>query len=244
VLSDVLACEVAHTPPLAYVTARGRLDPHTAPLLRQSVLKALAAEPAAVLIDMACVTDVDPIALTVFLPLARAAAAWPGSQLIQHSSPPALARELKALAIDRHVSSAVDRADAEAVAGRLSGPVQVRWAVAGGTEGPAEARSAVRTFCRMHGLGAVADNAELVITELVANAVVHGSGPVTAQASVRRRYLHLAVGDRSPVLPRLVGPGLAPGGGGRGLIIVDALTVAWGATDTPDGKIVWCTLRP
>jgi hypothetical protein len=45
VLGDVLTCEVAHAPPLAYVTVRGPLDPHTAPLLRQCVLKALTAEP-------------------------------------------------------------------------------------------------------------------------------------------------------------------------------------------------------
>jgi anti-anti-sigma regulatory factor/anti-sigma regulatory factor (Ser/Thr protein kinase) len=242
--SDPLVCELAHTPPLAYVAVRGRLDPHTAPVLRQAVLKALTAEPEAVLIDLADVTDVDPIALTVFLSLARAAAAWPGAQLIHHSAAPALARELEELAIGRHVPLAADRVAAEALAARGSGPVQVRWEVVGGVDGLAGARDVVRTFCLRHDLDSLSGNAELVITELAVNALVHGAAPVTAWASLRRRYLHLAVRDRSAVMPRLVGPGDSLGDGGRGLMIVEALTVAWGATAARDGKVVWCTLRP
>jgi anti-anti-sigma regulatory factor len=244
VTSDPLVCELAHTPPLAYVTVRGRLDPITVAVLRQTVLKALTAEPEAVLIDLADVTDVDPIALTVFLSLARAAAAWPGAQLIHHSAAPALARELGEMAIGRHVPLAADRVEAEALAARGAGPVQVRWDVLGGADGAAEARDVVRTFCRRHGLEALIDNAELVMTELVGNALVHGAAPITASVALRRRYLHLAVRDRSAAMPRLVGPGDLLGDGGRGLMIVEALTVVWGATAMPDGKIVWCTLRP
>ncbi|MFC4047574.1 STAS domain-containing protein [Dactylosporangium siamense] len=240
---DRLVCEVTHTTPLAHVAVRGRLDPLTAPVLRQAVLKALAEEPAAVLIDLAGVADADPIALTVFLSLARAAAAWPGATLIHHSATPALARQLDELAIGRHVPLTVDRVEAEALAGRGSGPVRVRWDVLGGAGSLAEARDVVRVFCLRHGLGALSGNAELVVTELVVNAVVHGSAPVTAWVSLRRRYLHLAVRDRSATMPRLAVPDVA-GGGGRGLVIVEALTVAWGATVTSDGKIVWCTLRP
>src|SRR5438105_3458707 len=112
--SDSLVCQLAHTPPLAHVSVRGRLDPLTAPVLRQAVLKALTAEPEAVLIDLAGVTEVDPIALTVFLSLSRAAAAWPGAQLIHHSAAPALAHELEELAIGRHMPPAADRVAAEA----------------------------------------------------------------------------------------------------------------------------------
>jgi len=244
VRTEALACDVEHMSPLAYVTVRGRLDPHTAPVLRGTVLKALSAEPEAVLIDLDGVTDVDPIALTVFLPLARAAAAWPGTQLINHSAAPALARELDELAICRHAPLTTDLAAAEALAGRRSGPVQVRWHVHEGMDGLAETRDVVRTFCRRHGLDALGGNAELVITELAVNAVVHGAAPIIGLASLRNRYLHLAVRDRSPVMPHLVGPDDSADGGGRGLMIVEALTVAWGATATPEGKVVWCTLRP
>jgi anti-anti-sigma regulatory factor len=238
---EPLVCRLDHAPPLAHVGVRGALDPQTVPVLRRTVLKALAAEPAAVLIDLSGVTGVDPIALTVFLSLARAAAAWPGAQLVNHSAAAPLAATMEDMAIGRHVPLVADRAAAEALAGRRRGPVEVRWDVYGGADGLAESRAIVQAFCARHGLDALAGNAELVITELVVNAVVHGAAPVTARAAVLRRYLHLAVADRSPALPRLVDPGDA---GGRGLMIVEALTVAWGATPRPGGKVVWGTLQP
>ena len=166
-----------------------------------------------------------------------------GAELVNHSAAAPLAATMEDLAIGRHVPLVADRAAAEALAGRRRGPVQVRWDVYGGADGIAESRAMVQAFCARHGLEALAGNAELVITELVVNAVVHGTAPITARAAMLRRYLHLAVADRSPALPRLIGPG--PGdGGGRGLMIVEALTVAWGATPHPGGKAVWCTLRP
>lgn len=242
--TEPLVCHVDHVPPLAYVSVRGRLDSYTAPMLRRAVLKALTAEPVAVLIDMADLTDVDPIALNLFLSLSRAAAAWPGSQLINHSAVPSLAGALQALGIGRHVSLVADRAEAEVLAGRPTGPVQMRWDVGSKAEGLAESRDVVRTFCLGHGLDALTGNAELVITELVTNAIVHGTVPITVRASLRRRYLHLAVLDHAPGIPRVTGPDPATRMGGRGLMIVEALTMAWGTTPTPPGKVVWCTLRP
>jgi anti-sigma regulatory factor (Ser/Thr protein kinase)/ABC-type transporter Mla MlaB component len=242
--AEQLVCQLEHAPPVASVSVRGRLDPQTVPVLRNAVLKALTAEPTAVLIDLSGVTGVDPIALTVFLSLARAAAAWPGAQLVSHSAAAPLADSIEELAIGRHVPLVADRAAAEALAARQGGPVQVRWEVAGDADGLAESRGVVRTFCRGHGLAAVAGDAELLITELVVNAIVHGAAPITARAAVLRRYLHLAVGDRAAAMPRLVGPHEQDGEGGRGLMIVEALTIAWGATPRRDGKVVWCTLRP
>ncbi|MET7423281.1 STAS domain-containing protein [Dactylosporangium sp. NPDC005555] len=242
--AELLVCDLRHRRPLAYVTVRGRLDLHTAPGLRRTVLKALAAEPRAVLVDLGGVSAVDPVALTVFLALSRAAAAWPGAQLINHSAGPSLARELDGLAIGRHAPLTAGLAEAEALAARRAGPVRVSWDVAGGAGGLAEARAVVRAFCARHGREAVSANAELVVTELAVNAFLHGAAPVTAWVSARDRYLHLAVQDRSPAVPRLTGPTGPIAAGGRGLLIVEALTVAWGATAIPAGKIVWATLRP
>ncbi|MEU0557598.1 ATP-binding protein [Dactylosporangium sp. NPDC006015] len=236
-------CRVELSPPLAHVTVKGRIDPHTTPELRRSVLGTLAAEPDAVLIDLAGVTGTEPIALTAFVPLARAAAAWPGADLVHHSASPALARELEDLAIGRHVPLAADRAAAEALAAGRSRPVQVRWEIPEGPDALSGARDVVRMLCAREGLSALAEHAELVVMELVVNALEHGVGPRTALASVHRRRLHLAVRDHSPAMPRLGGAaGTEAGSGGRGLVIVEAFTTAWGATPTPDGKIVWCTL--
>src|SRR4051812_3669990 len=119
--TEQLVCQLEHTPPVASVWVRGHLDPQTVPVLRHTVLKALTAEPAAVLIDLSGVTGVDPIALTVFLSLARAAAAWPGAQLVNHSAAAALARSIEELAIGRHVPLVADRSAAEALAARQAG---------------------------------------------------------------------------------------------------------------------------
>jgi anti-sigma regulatory factor (Ser/Thr protein kinase) len=66
-----------------------------------------------------------------------------------------------------------------------------------------------------------------------------------------RRLLHVSVRDHGTGLPRLGGgPGAddKPAGDelredGRGLLVVSALTHAWGCNPLPDGKVVWATLR-
>lgn len=234
-----LVCELESVPPLAHVSVRGRIDPDTAPVLRRTVLASLATEPDAVLVDLSGVTGTEPIALTAFLSLARAAAAWPGADLLPHSASPALARELADLAIDRHVLIVADRAAAEAAAARHAPPVQVRWQLADGPESLAGARETVRAFCAGEGLGALAEHAELVLMELVVNALEHGKGPRTARASAHGRRLHLAVHDHGGALPRMTA---ASPDGGRGLVIVEAFTSAWGTIPLPEGKIVWGTL--
>ncbi|WP_441247341.1 ATP-binding protein [Kitasatospora sp. McL0602] len=81
---------------------------------------------------------------------------------------------------------------------------------------------------------------ELVLGELVANAVA-ASGPtdrVDVNLGLVARGLLVEVADRSlkaPV-PRQVQAGDE---GGRGLLIVDALTKRWGWRSSPDGKVVW-----
>jgi len=241
--TDRLACSVDFAPPVAHVSVRGSLAVSTAPVLRRTVLKTLADDPAAVVIDLARVTVTEPIALTVFLSLSRAAAAWPGATLIAHSAQSALARHLEALGIDRHMPLADDRAAAEAMTRTGPGPFQVLWYATGATDALAEARDRLRTFCRRHGLTGLSDNGELVLTELLVNALTHGRAPITIRISVRRRHLYIAVRDVGGGLPRLRGPDLDTGLGGRGLMIVEALTLAWGTRPAPPGKVVWCCLR-
>jgi anti-sigma regulatory factor (Ser/Thr protein kinase) len=108
------------------------------------------------------------------------------------------------------------------------------------------ARTLVRRLCAASSMAGLADEAELVLSELVANASLHGRPPIWLTAACRKNCLHLAVADMSPEEPRIGGRATeeADGGdGGRGLLIVDALCAAWGCTPTVDGKVVWATLR-
>ena len=75
------------------------------------------------------------------------------------------------------------------------------------------ARKARAHVCRTlssWGLGDHADVAELIISELVANAVGHGEGPVKTRISYDGRYLHLEVHDDGPGRP-VVRPGKSGG---------------------------------
>jgi anti-sigma regulatory factor (Ser/Thr protein kinase) len=105
------------------------------------------------------------------------------------------------------------------------------------------ARELVEAACR--GLSEErVDTARLLVSELVANAVVHGTGEVLLTVVRRRRSLRVEVSDGSTRLPVL-----AEGGtlreSGAGLRLVDALASGWGTgarTDGRPGKLVWFTL--
>jgi anti-sigma regulatory factor (Ser/Thr protein kinase) len=106
------------------------------------------------------------------------------------------------------------------------------------------ARDIVRQAVETWGLAGLADSATLVVTELVANAVMHARGDsirVTVTRVAQRR-VWVAVVDRAPVseLPRPSDP-LAEGG--RGLFLVQAVSAGWGVDDLGWGKRVWAELQ-
>lgn len=81
----------------------------------------------------------------------------------------------------------------------------------------------------------------LLASELVTNAVQHGLGPVDVHAMWDAKGVHVEVGDQSPGRPVLkaVDPEALSG---RGLILVDGLSSAWGVLGTTTGKVVWFTV--
>lgn len=87
----------------------------------------------------------------------------------------------------------------------------------------------------------VVDVAELLVSELVANAIRHGGSAPLIRIEVEANHIQIAVQDGSTTAPELKEPSL-DSGGGRGLLLVDALSLAWGWSFTPTGKRVWFTL--
>ncbi|GAB7193186.1 ATP-binding protein [Kineococcus sp. NUM-3379] len=81
----------------------------------------------------------------------------------------------------------------------------------------------------------------LVGSELVTNAVVHGSGPVLLRIGADAGALLLEVGDSSPAAPRAraAGPGAVDG---RGIHLLALLSSAWGVRPDAPGKTVWCRI--
>ncbi len=85
-------------------------------------------------------------------------------------------------------------------------------------------------------------DAELVISELVTNALRHGLGDIVVRTSLADGdLLQVSVTDSGPELPALqpVDPGRV---GGVGLRIVDRLASEWGVASFPGGKTVWAIL--
>jgi anti-sigma regulatory factor (Ser/Thr protein kinase) len=91
-------------------------------------------------------------------------------------------------------------------------------------------------------LARLRETSELLVTELVTNAVLHARTDVDLVARRSGPGLRVEVhdGDHTPPVPRPYSP-MSPGG--RGLRIVDALAERWGVEPTAGGKYVWFELR-
>ncbi|MGW2560208.1 SpoIIE family protein phosphatase [Streptomyces sp. NPDC001514] len=99
----------------------------------------------------------------------------------------------------------------------------------------------VRTACvrRLEdwGLGQIAFTAELILSELITNAIRYGTEPIAVRL-LRDRTLICEVSDGSSTSPRLR-RAKATDEGGRGLFLVAQFAERWGTRYTPTGKVIW-----
>ncbi|MFE7331737.1 SpoIIE family protein phosphatase [Streptomyces sp. NPDC057565] len=90
------------------------------------------------------------------------------------------------------------------------------------------------------------DTALLVVSELITNALVHTQGEVRFDLTLTADSLRVAVSDSSPRTPAK--PAIADweATGGRGILLVEAMSAAWGSVPVGGGKQVWSeiTLPP
>jgi hypothetical protein len=101
-------------------------------------------------------------------------------------------------------------------------------------------------------LSSLVDNAALIVSELLSNALRYGLTPTSAHLTQpgpvwlgllrRSKTVLCAVCDHSTAIPVLRRPDYFAQSG-RGLHIVDCLSEAWGWTDPgPSGKAVWASV--
>ena len=114
-----------------------------------------------------------------------------------------------------------------------------------GTLAPTAARKAVRHMLIAWQLTDPdwLDDAELVVSELVTNAVRHGGGCIELSIQSHEGQVLVKAADGSSVVPRDRGPH-PDGRGGYGLRLIEACGEAWGVQDFHGGKQVWVRLRP
>jgi anti-sigma regulatory factor (Ser/Thr protein kinase) len=109
---------------------------------------------------------------------------------------------------------------------------------------PAQARRRVASALGAWGLGQLGDDAILLTSELVTNAVIHAGTPIVLGIHRTRRGVRIEVNDDAPSLPerRYMGDG-RPREDGRGLWLLDQLADLWGVQRRPnDSKFVWFEL--
>ncbi|MEV7322305.1 SpoIIE family protein phosphatase [Streptomyces sp. NPDC093970] len=122
-------------------------------------------------------------------------------------------------------------------------PLRETWTVWRVPEAARHARRFSKRTLRSWGITDDAmDAGLLVVSELVTNALIHTDGPVRLDLTLVDHRLRIAVADaspRSPVKPASIGWEAT---GGRGIVLVEAMSDAWGTVPVSGGKQVWADL--
>jgi anti-sigma regulatory factor (Ser/Thr protein kinase)/GAF domain-containing protein len=124
--------------------------------------------------------------------------------------------------------------------GMATHPLRETWTVWRVPEAARHARRFTRRTLRVWGVPEDAmDTALLVVSELVTNALVHTGGQVRLDLTLIGRRLRVSVADtspRTPVKPTNIGWEAT---GGRGILLVEAVSAVWGSVPVSGGKQVW-----
>ena len=123
-------------------------------------------------------------------------------------------------------------------------PLSSELTLASSPRAAADARRWVGDICQRLQRGDLVECAELGVSELVANAILHASAPfrVRVRGTASHPRIEVVDGSTSPPVPPV--PQMDDDLDllltfGRGLSMVAQCAVAWGATIEADGKIVW-----
>lgn len=224
----------------AVVDLSGRLTRATVPVVRATLLSCFALCPTAVVVRTAAMVADRPAALTVFPATQRCAVQAAHVPLVlcgptDRLDPGVLGPDVP---IYDDCADALSRIGHGALGRGVS-----QLHLPATSAAAAQARQHVREACRAWTLDHLTDPAELIVTELVSNAVLHAGTPVDLMLTRRHRFLHLAVRDADPTPPRVPSIDPATAERGRGLRLIDTYASGWGSLTSRSSKIVWAKLR-
>jgi anti-sigma regulatory factor (Ser/Thr protein kinase)/anti-anti-sigma regulatory factor len=213
-------------------------------------LAALLSEYHAVVLDVSALIPHQSSTVHVFAEALTRAGGWPGVCLALVAPDPSLASLLTASRVDQEVP--VYDTVVDAVSHLSDRPPVLRdgWRFDVDPHAPGRARARVRDVCRRWGLdGHVREAAEIVITELLTNAVEHATSPSVVEVERHGDAFRLAVrdydaGTTGHDVPAATAWQAPPTSSprGRGLAMVAAVSRSWGVLHHPDGKTVWAEM--
>ncbi len=111
------------------------------------------------------------------------------------------------------------------------------WEVSSDPSAVAPVRSACLRTLESWGLEALAFTTELILSELITNAIRYGAQPIRVRL-LYDRALICEVSDGTSASPHLRRAAITDEGG-RGLFLVAQFAQHWGTRYTPDGKVIW-----
>ncbi|MCW2778905.1 MAG: putative sensor protein [Frankiales bacterium] len=215
------------------LSVAGPVGGEDAAVLQRAVARAVDVEPRGVVVDLSDAGPLSAAAVDVLNWATREAGGWPRPALAVCCAP----EDLSALLLP-----AVHGCREEAFAhldDRPEDQSRVQARVRPGPEGVREARWLAQACADEHGFDG--DDLALVVTELVTNAVRHGTPPVELEIDTCEHCVTVVVTDGSADRPRPREAALTDEGG-RGLQLVDALAADSGVRAQPPGKAVWAEL--
>lgn len=120
--------------------------------------------------------------------------------------------------------------------------MQIVTPLAADTSAIRRARKTVGDQLWAWGLSNLIDDAELVASELVTNAIRHGDGAIELRLIALPGRVRIAVLDANPVDSPHVAAERELADGGRGMLLVDTICLEWGHDSDEHGKVVWADI--
>lgn len=217
--------------PVPLMRLGGRLDFARAARFREDLVESLVAQPAALVVDLSGLAASGDVLRSVF-PVRY----WPDAVVLLCAVPPEHADAVRGMPSFDTVEEALTEAD------RYPVPDLAHAVYLPSRDAPRRARCIVAEACRAWGVPDVAEEAQVVTSELVANGVLHARTLVDLTVSRRAARLQIAVRDGDHRRITTNGSTQFDAESGRGLTVVDALSGSWGVVQTHDGKVVWASL--
>jgi STAS domain len=219
----------------------GVLDMSSYAELRDCLLKCVAEQPRAVLVELGGLRVESVTLLSVFAAVWMRTASWPAVPLLLAATREPVRSMLRRSAVPRFVSTHDTLAQAWASIDRPRLRQRVEFTISSSPYCGRRVRRRVRDVCILWGLRSMCDDVMLVAGALVDNAV--SDDELAVRLELREDRLTVAVRCADP---RVRQPSRGPldSGGSRGLAIVAAVCSVWGHAPTAGGgKVIWGVLR-